>query len=326
MTPATTTSRLRIATRGSALARWQAEHVAAELRARHPDLEVELVFLKTTGDRIQDRPLSQVGGKGLFVKEIEEALLDGRADLAVHSLKDVPAELAAGLVMLATPPREDPRDALCLSDALAAAPGQGLERLPPGARVGTSSLRRSAQLRALRPDLEILPLRGNVDTRLGKIGKEIDAAVLACAGLRRLGLEHRIHHAFTSDQLLPAIGQGALGLEGRAGDEATRRRVAPLDDPTTAVAVAAERAFLARLEGGCQVPLAAHARVTDPGPAGGERTVSLEGLIAAVDGKRVVRGTAVGRQSEAAALGKDLAERLLAQGGDVLLAALAGRG
>jgi hydroxymethylbilane synthase len=305
-------SRIRIATRGSKLALWQAEHVSALLRAREPELTVELVVLKTRGDKIQDRALSEVGGKGLFVKEIEEALLDGRADVAVHSLKDLTSEVPPELTIAAVPEREDPRDALLVRPGLDAA---SVASLPSGARVGTSSLRRVCQLRARRSDLAIEPLRGNVDTRLGKLERgELDAIVLAYAGLRRLGFGDRITAALSTEESLPAIGQGALAIECRRDDAATVARLAALDDPRTHRAVDAERGFLARLEGDCKTPLAAYATLDEK-----SERLAIEGLIGAPDGSRILRARLEGAVADAVALGRALAERLLADGGSALL-------
>jgi hydroxymethylbilane synthase len=305
---------VRIATRGSKLALWQAEHVSSLLRAREPGLTVELVVLKTRGDKILDRALSEVGGKGLFVKEIEEALLDGRADVAVHSMKDLTSEVPEALVIAAVPEREDPRDALLVRPGLAA---RSVAELPSGARVGTSSLRRVCQLRARRADLAIEPLRGNVDTRLGKLERgELDAIVLACAGLRRLGFGDRITAVLSTEESLPAIGQGALAIECRRDDAATVARLAALDDPATHRAVAAERGFLARLEGDCKTPLAAFATLDK-----NSDRLSLEALIGAPDGSRIVRGRLDGPAVDGPALGRALAEQLLADGGAALLAA-----
>jgi hydroxymethylbilane synthase len=304
---------VRIATRRSPLARWQAEFIARELRAREPGLEVRLHEVTTRGDRILEVPLSQVGGKGLFVKEIEDALLRGEAEVAVHSMKDLPAELAPGLVVGAVPEREDPRDALC-------APQHGaFAALPRGARVGTSSLRRGAQLRALRPDLAIEMVRGNVETRLRRASAELDAVVLASAGLRQLGLSQHATYLFPIEEMLPAVAQGALALEARAEDEASLARLRALEHPTTRVAVEAERGFLARIEGGCQVPIAAHARVE-----GGEGWVRA--LVASVDGSRVVRGERRGPLAEARALGVAAAEDLLARGAAEILREAEGQG
>ena len=299
---------MKIATRGSALALWQANHVRDRLLGGGV-AAVELVVLKTRGDKILDRALSEVGGKGLFVKEIEEALLDGRADVAVHSMKDLPAEVPAELTIAAIPEREDPRDALLVRPGLSA---RTVAELPSGARLGTSSLRRMCQLRAARRDLSIVPLRGNVDTRVKKLeAGELDAIVLACAGLKRLGYAARITAPLDEKESLPAIGQGALAIECRANDAATRAHVEKLDHAATRRCVTAERAFLARLEGGCQTPLAAHARLD-----GGD--VVLEGLVGAPDGSRVLRESLRGVNSEQ--VGRELAEKLLSLGADAILA------
>ncbi|HZS41273.1 MAG TPA: hydroxymethylbilane synthase [Polyangia bacterium] len=302
---------LRIATRGSALALWQAEHVRDRLRALDAELRVELLVLKTRGDKIVDRALSEVGGKGLFVKEIEEAVLDGRADLAVHSMKDLPADVPAELVIAAVPEREDARDALVVAPSSSA---RGVDSLQPGARVGTSSLRRVCQLRARRPDLVLVPLRGNVDTRVRKLDAgELDAIVLACAGLKRLGHAERITAALSAEESLPAIGQGALAIECRAADSETRARLAALDHRATALAVAAERGFLARLEGDCKTPLAAHATLE------GER-LTIHGLVGATDGSELLRERLEGVAANGPMLGRLLAEKLLERGADRLLA------
>ncbi|MBS0393794.1 MAG: hydroxymethylbilane synthase [Proteobacteria bacterium] len=304
---------LRIATRRSALALWQAEHVAALLRERHPGLSVELVPIVTTGDRIQDRPLAAVGGKGLFIKELEVAMQEGRAELAVHSMKDVPAALPAGFVIGAVLPRADPRDAfLSLKHASFAA-------LPPGARVGTSSQRRQAILRAARRDLEIVPLRGNVDTRLRKLDAgEFDAIILAAAGLTRLGFAGRITEYLPPSLSLPAIGQGIVGIECRE-DPAVLARVGVLDDRATRECLAAERALAARLEGSCTSPIAGFAR---HGAAG----LELEGLVGAPDGSLVYRDRITGAARDGVALGHALADRLLAAGAGDLLASLRAQG
>ncbi|HEY2748031.1 MAG TPA: hydroxymethylbilane synthase, partial [Polyangia bacterium] len=276
-----------------------------------PRIAVELLVLKTRGDKILDRALSEVGGKGLFVKEIEEALIDGRADVAVHSLKDLPADIPDGLVLGAIPAREDARDALVVAPRLDA---RDVASLPNGARVGTSSLRRVCQLKARRPDLDVVPLRGNVDTRVRKVDAgELDAIILACAGLKRLGHGARITAALSIAESLPAIGQGALAIECRGDDAETLARLARLDDRTTAHAVAAERAFLKRLAGDCKTPLAAHAIVD------GAR-LRVEGLVGAPDGSKILRHTLEGTTEDAAAVGHALAEELLAQGADRLLA------
>ena len=301
---------LRIGTRASLLAVTQSTWVKTRIEQAHPQVRVELVQITTKGDRILDVPLAKVGGKGLFVKEIEDALLDGTADLAVHSMKDVPTELPEGLFIGIVPARETPLDAY-ISNRFAT-----LEALPVGARVGTSSLRRKSQLAAVRPDLAILDLRGNVDTRLRKLDEgQYEAIILAGAGLNRLGLQGRITAELDPTLMLPAIGQGALGIELRRDDTQLLADLHFLHDPRTATAVAAERAFLLRLEGGCQVPIGAHAVVD------GE-TVHLTGLIASVDGRQLLRDTLTGPPAEATALGTHLAERLLARGGKAILDAV----
>ncbi len=301
---------LRIGTRGSQLALWQARWVQGAIAKLQPDVEVDLVVIKTQGDKILDVPLAQVGGKGLFVKEIEEALLDGRIDLAVHSMKDMPAELPEGLTICAVPKRENPLDALI------SVRYSSLDDLPDGARVGTSSLRRSAQLKHLRPDLVIVPLRGNLDTRLKKLETtDLDAIVLAAAGLMRLGLGDRITTYLTEAQMLPAVGQGALCIETRDADPAVRAIIEALDDPDTHTAVMAERAFLKRLEGGCQVPIAGHAKTE------GTR-VSLCGLVANLDGRTIIKNTMTGQAERADRLGRSLGEDLLERGAGPILEGL----
>jgi hydroxymethylbilane synthase len=300
---------LRIGTRGSALALWQAGWVKARLEALHPPITIgaEIAVIKTTGDKILDVPLARVGGKGLFLKEIEEALLAGSIDLAVHSLKDVPAEIPEGLLLAAIPPREDPRDAWVSRTA------SSLNALPMGAVVGTSSLRRQAQILHLRPDLTVLPLRGNVETRLRKLDEGVcDAVILAAAGLHRLGWRERITAYCPSAEILPAIGQGALGVEARKDDFETLALLSPLDDPETARCVLAERAFLRRLGGGCQVPIAGHAALR-------EGRLTLEGLVASPDGRQMIRQAITGPPSEGEALGIQLAERILEAGGREIL-------
>jgi len=314
--PSPTPHALLLGTRGSQLALWQARHIAGRLEAAWPGLTVQPEIIKTTGDKIQDVPLAKLGGKALFVKEIEEALLDGRLDLAVHSMKDVPTELPAGLQILAISQREDPLDVLI------ARTGIGFRDLPRGARVGTSSLRRQAQLLHHRPDLEIIGLRGNLDTRLRKLATEgLDAIVLAAAGVKRLGLFDRVTEVLPPELSLPAIGQGALGIEVREASVETRDRrirpiVAVLDHADTHTAVEAERAFLRRLGGGCQVPFAAHAGVT------GDR-IHLQGLVATPDGRQLIRGERQGPRAAATAVGTALAEDLLARGADRIIRALA---
>jgi hydroxymethylbilane synthase len=299
---------VRIATRRSALAKWQAHHVSALLTAREPGLEVQLLELMTRGDRILDVPLAEVGGKGLFVKEIEDALLRGDAQIAVHSMKDLPAAEPPGLVIAAVPLREDPRDALVSH-------GKKLSELPRGARVGTASLRRSAQLQAMRPDLRIETIRGNVATRLRKIDEGFDAVVLAHAGLRRLGLTDKVAQVFSTDEMLPAVAQGALAIEARQDDAETMRRLAPLEDPTTRIQVEAERGFLRKLQGGCQVPIAGHAEVKGS-------LVRLRGLVANLDGTVIIRGERSGPVADAAQVGLELAEELLARGAGEILGSI----
>jgi hydroxymethylbilane synthase len=294
-----------IGSRGSKLALWQARWIEARLREAGRETRIEII--KTTGDTISDVALAQVGSKGIFTKEIEEALLDGAIDLAVHSLKDLPTELPAGLALAAVPEREDPRDALV---------GFRLADLPRGARVGTSSLRRSAQLRGLRPDLDIRDIRGNVDTRLRKLDAgDFDATLLACAGLRRLGLDHRITEALEPAVMAPAVGQGALAIETRAGDRETIEAVGRLEHAETRSAVEAERALLEALGGGCQVPLGAHARVIDG-------DIRLMAAVVAPDGSKVIRAERSGPAADPIALGRRTAETLL-EGGAAELIALA---
>ena len=304
--------KVTIATRGSQLALWQAEHIKSRLMAQYEGLEVELLILKTKGDIILDVPLAKVGGKGLFVKEIEEALLAGTADLAVHSMKDVPMVLPEGLTLGAVPEREICTD-LFLSEKYAA-----LEELPQGAKLGTSSLRRQSQALALRPDLEVAMLRGNVETRLRKMKEgQYDAIILARAGVKRLGLGASLQQDLTPPSFLPAVGQGALGIEIREDRPEMRELVAFLDDMPTRLCVTAERAFLRRLDGGCQVPIAAHAVLE------GEELV-LEALVADPLGKVVFRDTVrcAAMLEEADAAGQKLAEKLLADGADKILAEL----
>jgi len=307
---ATTDRPLRIATRKSTLALWQANFVKAELEKAHPGLVVELVPLLTTGDKILDVPLAKVGGKGLFTKEIEQALIDGRADLAVHSMKDVPTQRAPGLTLAGTGVREDVRDALVSPRV------KSVEKLPRGARVGTSSLRRQAQLLNLRPDLRIVSIRGNVQTRMRKIEElNLEGVILAAAGLRRLGFADRITQYIPPSLSLPAIAQGSLALEIRADDERTRELIAIFHHEPTEIAVTAERAFLARLEGGCQVPIAGLAQVD-----GG--LVAMEGLVGSIDGKTLIRDRGEGPVAEAERVGRELAEKILDRGGRAILAAV----
>ncbi len=303
--------RIRIATRRSPLALWQAEHVAAALRGHHPGLEVELVPMTTRGDQILDSPLSRIGGKALFVKELEMGMMEGRADIAVHSMKDVPARLPDDMALPVILEREDPRDAFVSNHY------DGVQELPQGAHVGTASLRRECQLRARRPDLKVSNLRGNVQTRLGKLDAgAYDAIVLAASGLRRLGLQERIRHALTPEESLPAVGQGALGIECRADAAELHALLAPLDHQQTHLRVAAERAVNARLEGSCTVPLAAYALLESD-------QLHLRALVGSPDGRTVLRGETRGPAASGPALGLALAEDLLSRGADRLLAALA---
>ena len=296
-----------IGTRSSKLALWQADYVAARLREAYPGLTVEKRLMTTKGDKILDAPLAKIGGKGLFTKELEQAMLAGEIDLAVHSLKDMPTEVPEGLAIAAITKRADPGDAF-VSNRYAS-----LAALPAGAAIGTSSLRRRAQLLHARPDLTIRDLRGNVNTRLAKLDAgEYDAAVLAVAGLKRLGFAARIREVLPQSLLLPAVGQGALAIETRAADAAVRERVAFLADAGTTACAHAERAFLARVEGGCQVPVGVYAQ---PAAAG----MAVEAVIASLDGARLYRDRVEGAAADAAALGTELADRLLAAGGlDVL--------
>ncbi|MCA9522325.1 MAG: hydroxymethylbilane synthase [Myxococcales bacterium] len=295
---------IRIGTRGSQLALWQAAHVEALLRRVAPNEEIVTVTIKTTGDRVLDKPLAEIGGKGLFLKEIEDALLGSRVDLAVHSMKDVPAELPPGLTITAILEREDPRDALITAN------GRGLAELPAGARVGTGSLRRQCQLKHWRPDLEIVPLRGNVDTRLRKLHDEeqrLDAIILAGAGLKRLGLGDRISEWLPTERLLPAAGQGAIGIEIRESDTALAAICQALHHPTSGLALTAERRVLARLEGSCKLPFAAHATIDGP-------RMHVAALVGSPDGREIVRDELEAAAENASAAGETLAERLLAAG------------
>lgn len=301
---------LRIATRESPLALWQADHVRARLQAAYAGLQVELVPMTTRGDQILDTALSKAGGKGLFVKELEQAMLDNRADLAVHSMKDVPAQQPEGLELIAFLEGEDPRDAFVSNRY------QRLDELPAGAQVGTSSLRRQTQLAIRRPDLQIGLLRGNVGTRLRRLDEgRFDAILLACAGLRRLGLGDRIRESLDVEHFIPAIGQGVIGIEARSGDIRTRDLLSVLHDPVSHVRLRAERSLNARLGGSCQVPVAGHAVVD------GER-LRMQALIGAPDGTHSVRDWIEGACDDAEALGVQLAERLLAQGGREILLGL----
>ncbi|WP_436915935.1 hydroxymethylbilane synthase [Acinetobacter gandensis] len=300
---------LKIATRQSPLALWQAEHIRARLEALHTDLKVELVTFVTQGDKILDTPLAKIGGKGLFVKELEAALLDGRADLAVHSMKDVPMALPEGLNLAVICEREDPLDAFVSNTY------NHFDELPQGAKVGTSSLRRKCQILKQRPDLEIIDLRGNVGTRLSKLDAgNYDAIILASAGLKRLGLAERIRHTIQPEFSLPAVGQGALGLECRTDDQSVLDFIQPLMHSETNACVRAERAFNAYLEGGCQVPIAGYAVLQNG-------QIHLEGRVGSVDGKTLLKAQQIGARENAEQLGVALAQELLAQGaGDILKA------
>jgi hydroxymethylbilane synthase len=304
---------MKLGTRGSALALWQANWIKSELERRRPGLDVELVRIKTTGDKILDVPLAKIGGKGLFTKELDDALLDGRIDLAVHSLKDVPFQLPAGIALAAVPEREDPRDAL-LSNA-----GRLVE-LKPDATVGTSSLRRQVQLRHLLPHLNLVMLRGNVDTRLRKLADgEFDAIVLAAAGLKRLGHQSRITELLDDDVMLSAVGQGALAIVCRHGDAEVNGALAGLEHGPSRICVTAERALLRALGGSCQVPVAGRARIE------GDR-VRLKGLIAALDGKRVLREEAAAPLAAAEDLGWEIGRKLIAGGAAEILAEITQHG
>ncbi len=300
---------IRIATRRSPLALWQAEYIAAELERLDSNVTTELVKIVTKGDKILDVPLAQVGGKGLFTKEIDEALLDGRADIAVHSMKDVPTMLPAGTSIRANPKREDPRD------AIATISGGGLASLPVGATIGTSSLRRVAQIRARFPSFQFTSIRGNIQTRLSKLGAEVDAVILAAAGVRRMGMADQMHDFIDTEMLLPAVAQGTLGVQTRDADDEINALVDQLNDADTVDRTRAERAFLARLEGGCQVPIAAFATLD------GDR-LQLKGLVGAVDGSSLIVRECVGSRADAEAMGRALADEVLDAGGREILEAL----
>jgi hydroxymethylbilane synthase len=301
---------LKIGTRGSKLALWQANWVKSSLEAKHPLCSIELEIIKTKGDKILDVPLAKVGGKGLFVKEIEEALLDGRIDIAVHSMKDMPGEIPEGLCIGAIPKRETPQDVLISKDKTP------FSKLGPGARIGTSSLRRKAQLLHARPDLVVLPLRGNLDTRLKKLETEnIDAIVLAAAGVKRLGLEKRITEYLDENIMLPAVGQGALCIEIRENDTEVDAIVTALEHPQTRMVILGERAFLNRLEGGCQVPIAAYGQID-------ENLLTLSGLVATVDGKNLFKENITGPEDSSESIGIELAERLISMGAEKIIQAL----
>ena len=298
---------IKIGTRGSKLARWQASWVKSVLEKKFPSTAVELIIIKTQGDKILDVPLAKVGGKGLFVKEIEQALLARHIDIAVHSMKDMPADIPQGLCIGAIPERENPVDVFISRN------GAAFSELPAGSVIGTSSLRRGAQLQHARPDIVIRSIRGNLDTRIKKLESEdFDALVLAAAGVKRLNLEHKISEYLDPAIMLPAIGQGALCIETRKDDPIVGPLVASLDHASTRAVVAAERAFLNRLEGGCQVPIAGHGRIS------GNQLV-LTGLVAELDGSRVIKGEKRGRLNSPETIGIHLAEELLARGADKIL-------
>ncbi len=299
---------IRIATRRSPLALWQAEYVKSALERAHPGLQVELVKMVTQGDKILDTPLAKVGGKGLFVKELEQGMLRGDADIAVHSMKDVPVDFPEGLHLAVICPREDPRDAF-VSNRF-----PSFDSLPEGARVGTSSLRRQCQLRRRRPDLQILDLRGNVNTRLQKLDEgHYDAIILAAAGLIRLGFRERIREWLPPEVSLPAIGQGAVGIECRIDDRRIHELLAPLDDETTRIRVTAERALNSRLGGGCQVPIAGYAELEEDG------RLRLRGRVGRPDGSELIEGEIRGETGAAEALGTALADELLTRGAEAIL-------
>lgn len=300
---------IRIATRKSPLALWQAEHVAAELEKLDPNVTTELVKIMTKGDKILDVPLAKVGGKGLFTKEIDMALFDGRADIAVHSMKDVPTVLPEGTSIRAIPEREDPRD------SVATITGKGLDSLADGAKIGTSSLRRVAQLKAKFPTFEFQWIRGNIQTRLSKLGNEVDAVILAAAGVRRMGMEEQMHEFIDTETMLPAVAQGTLGIQTRDDDNVVNALVDQLNHAETVVRTRAERAFLARLEGGCQVPIAAYATLDGD-------NINLKGLVGEVDGSKVLKSEITGKAADAEKLGIALADELLDAGAREILARL----
>ena len=299
---------IRIATRKSPLALWQANHVAELIRQCNPAITTELVKMSTQGDKILDSPLAKIGGKGLFVKELEQGLLDGLADIAIHSMKDVPVEFQHGLGLAAILERHDPRDAL-VSNRFS-----NLDKLPSSVKIGTSSLRRQCQISEIFPNAEILGLRGNVNTRLKKLDAgNYDAIILATAGLERLGFAGRIRQRLPIDVSLPAIGQGAIGIESRSDDQEVNGIMAKLNDTTTAICVRAERAMNQRLKGGCQVPIAGFAELSPQG------VLSLKGLVGSPDGRNIIRATVTGLADDAETLGQELAENLLSRGADKIL-------
>lgn len=329
--------RIIIGTRGSKLALWQAEWVKSELRRINPGIDVELNKIKTTGDKILDVPLAKVGGKGLFVKEIEEALLGNQADLAVHSMKDVPTDFPRGLHLAVICKREDPRDAFISRIRNSKFEIRNFPELPKNARVGTSSLRRSCQLLNIRPDLKIEQLRGNLDTRLRKLDEgQFDAIILAAAGVKRLGWADRIAEILAPEISLPAIGQGAIGIECRTDDRFINEIIAPLNHAETSACVRAERAFLKKLEGGCQVPIAAHARLvgakenvrgkkSDSSLAANHLSIIIDGLVGSISGERLIRVHGEGRPQDGESLGTKLADEILSKGAKEILDEVYGR-
>ncbi|OIP99683.1 MAG: hydroxymethylbilane synthase [Zetaproteobacteria bacterium CG2_30_46_52] len=300
---------IRIATRKSPLALWQAEWVSAELQRLFPGVTTELVKIETRGDKILDVPLAKVGGKGLFTKEIDEALLDGRADIAVHSMKDVPTQLPAGTSIRVHPEREDPRD------IYATVTGGDLDSLPADATIGTSSLRRIAQINAKYPKFKCVSIRGNIQTRRNKLGVEVDAVILAAAGIKRMKMEDQMHGYLEVADVLPAVAQGTLGIQTRDADTQTNKMVDALNHTDTSDRTRAERAFLARLEGGCQVPIGAYATLDGD-------TIHLDGLVGEVDGSVLIRRSITGNREDAERLGIALADEILDAGGRAILAAL----
>lgn len=306
----TTLNRLRIATRNSPLALWQAEHVRDQLQQLHPQLDIQLLPMTSTGDQLLSQPLSQVGGKGLFLKELEQAMLAGDADIAVHSMKDVPPTLPDGLSLIAILPRHSPEDAFVSNQY------NSLDELPNGATVGTASLRRTAQLKALRPDLTVNMLRGNLQTRLRKLDNgDYDAILLACAGLERMGLGDRIKQRLQASQMVPAVGQGAIGIEARSNDSRIAKLVAPLICPQTTACVNAERRLSERLGGSCSVPIGAYAQWH-------QQKLQMTGLVAQTDGAQVLNAHSDGDASQPIQLGDAVADQLLAQGAAKILAAI----
>lgn len=301
-----TVTHIRIATRRSPLALWQAEHVSAELKKLDPNVTTELVKIETKGDKILDVPLAKVGGKGLFTKEIDMALFDGRADIAVHSMKDVPTQLPEGTSIRAIPEREDPRD------SVATITGKGLDSLPDGAKIGTSSLRRVTQLKAKYPTFQFQWIRGNIQTRLSKLGKEVDAVILAAAGVHRMDMADKMHEFIDTEVMLPAVAQGTLGIQTRNDDDEINALVDRLNHTDSVDRTRAERAFLARLEGGCQVPIAAYATLNGD-------ALHLKGLVAAVDGSVVIRREITGARRDGEALGIKLADEILGAGAREIL-------